>query len=79
MSCSCSHDYFYEQQESKILKGDTVQGEKIGPSSLIKKFIKYPRLTFRALKPMRALVNFNGKKTGKKIFGLCQVWQNVTL
>lgn len=34
--------------------------------SLNKKFIKYPRLTFQILKPMRAPVNFNGKKAGKK-------------
>lgn len=33
-----------------------------------KKFIKYPRLTFQVLKPMRARVNFNGeKKLAKKL------------
>ena len=37
------------------------------PFSLIKKCIKYSRLTFQVLKPMRAPVNFNGKKTGKKL------------
>lgn len=30
-------------------------------------FIKYPRLTFQVLKPMRAPVNFNRKKLAKKL------------
>lgn len=36
------------------------------PSS-IKKFIKYPSLTFQVLKPMRAPVNFNGAKNWQKL------------
>lgn len=63
MPCCCSHDYFYEQKQSKILKQRRCCARRGNETLLFnKKFIKYPRLTFQILKPVRAPVNFNEKK-----------------
>lgn len=67
MPCSFSRDYFYEQEQSKILKQGMNRAKRENETLLFnKKFIKYPRLTFQVLKPMRARVNFNGKKNWQK-------------
>jgi hypothetical protein len=64
----CSHDYFDEQQQSKNLRQGRYCARRRNETLLLnKKFSKYSRLTFQALTPMSAPVNFNGrKKTGKK-------------